>query len=165
MPSLGIAPAPEDCSRYLYTPPQGLAPVSGVFPVGRHVAPSGDWTSGNSAFAISRGSRRLLAPYAWAREPVSMACCCPLSLSRPGQPLDPGISPPIPPYFVGDMSERLVARRSAKNRPGSSSNRRGQAYRPSAPSCAPPSPSRSSVEGPWQLSNYGTTSRLARDRG
>ncbi len=38
-----------------------------------------------------------------------MACCCPLSLSRPGKPLGPGISPPIPPYFVGDMSERLVA--------------------------------------------------------
>ena len=34
MPSLGIAPAPEDCSRYLYTLPQGLAPVTGVFPAG-----------------------------------------------------------------------------------------------------------------------------------
>ena len=35
---------------------QGPVPVSGVFPVGVTFAPSGDWASGNPAFAISRGS-------------------------------------------------------------------------------------------------------------
>jgi len=35
---------------------QGPVPVSGVFPVGVAFAPSGDWDSGNPAFAISRGS-------------------------------------------------------------------------------------------------------------
>ena len=35
---------------------QGPVPVSGVFPVGVTLAPSGDWASGNPAFAISRGS-------------------------------------------------------------------------------------------------------------
>ena len=34
MSSLDIAPAPEDCSGPEFSPPQGLAPVSGDFPVG-----------------------------------------------------------------------------------------------------------------------------------
>jgi len=50
--------------------PQGLAPVSGVFPAGGSFAPSGDLGSGSLAFAISRGSSRHAAPYAWARLPV-----------------------------------------------------------------------------------------------
>ena len=48
--------APEDCGRFVVTLPQGPVPVSGVFPVGVALAPSGDWDSGNPAFAISRGS-------------------------------------------------------------------------------------------------------------
>src|SRR6266542_4370172 len=57
MPGQGIAPAPpEDCSRRSDILPQGLAPVSGVFPAGGSFAPSGDWDSSNPAFAISRGS-------------------------------------------------------------------------------------------------------------
>jgi hypothetical protein len=47
---------PEDCGRFVVTLPQGPVPVSGVFPVGVALAPSGDWDSGNPAFAISRGS-------------------------------------------------------------------------------------------------------------
>ena len=34
----------------------GRAPVTGVFPAGARITPSGDWASGNPAFAISRGS-------------------------------------------------------------------------------------------------------------
>jgi hypothetical protein len=47
---------PEDCGRFVVTLPQGPVPVSGVFPAGGMFAPSGDWASGNPAFAISRGS-------------------------------------------------------------------------------------------------------------
>jgi hypothetical protein len=57
---------------------------------------------------ITRVSRPV-TPYAWARRPGWLACDCSLSLSRPGKPLDPGMFPPIPPYWVGDITERLVA--------------------------------------------------------
>ena len=48
--------APEDYGRFVVTLPQGPVPVSGVFPAGVTFAPSGDWASGNPAFAISHGS-------------------------------------------------------------------------------------------------------------
>src|SRR5690348_12491678 len=35
--------APEDCGGFVMTPPQGPVPVSGVFPAGVALAPSGDW--------------------------------------------------------------------------------------------------------------------------
>jgi hypothetical protein len=47
---------PEDCGAPLAITPQGPAPVSGVFPAGVKVAPSGDWVSSNSTFTVSRGS-------------------------------------------------------------------------------------------------------------
>jgi hypothetical protein len=62
-----------------------------------------------SSFRHITRAHRLLAPYAWARETARMACYCPLRLSSPGRPLGPGISPPIPPHCVGDISGRLVA--------------------------------------------------------
>jgi len=34
MPSLGIAPTPKGCGKHIWNLPQGLAPVTGVFPVG-----------------------------------------------------------------------------------------------------------------------------------
>src|SRR6266536_2006333 len=37
------------------------------------------------------------------------ACCCPLHLSDPGQPLDPGTSLRVPPGYAGDTTERLAA--------------------------------------------------------
>jgi len=58
---------------------QGPVPVSGVFPVGVTFAPSGDWASGNPAFAISRGSPGRVAPYAWTRPPVSWHAIFPFS--------------------------------------------------------------------------------------
>src|SRR3954447_21224189 len=48
--------APEDYGAPLAITPQGPAPVSGVFPAGVKVAPSGDWVSSNSTFTVSRGS-------------------------------------------------------------------------------------------------------------
>ena len=47
---------PEDYRRYLVTLRQGPAPVPDVCPAGVAFAPSGDWASGNPAFAVSRGS-------------------------------------------------------------------------------------------------------------
>src|SRR5215210_1806630 len=61
---------PEDCGAPLAITPQGPAPVSGVFPAGVKVAPSGDWVSSNSTFTVSRGSPGTPSPYAWARLPV-----------------------------------------------------------------------------------------------
>ena len=46
---------PEDCGRFVVTLPQGPVPVSGVFPVGVALAPSGDWDSGNPAQGRPRG--------------------------------------------------------------------------------------------------------------
>ena len=48
------------------------------------IAPSGGWDSGNQAFAISRGSSRHTAPYAWARLPVSWHAVF------PGHPFEAG---------------------------------------------------------------------------
>src|SRR5512133_3876931 len=42
----------EDCGAPLAITPQGPAPVSGVFPAGVKVAPSGDWVSSNSTFTV-----------------------------------------------------------------------------------------------------------------
>src|ERR1035437_8991970 len=62
----------------------------------RIVASSGDWDSGNPAFAISRGSRD--TPAQTPRLTIaSMACCCPVHLSDPGKPLDPRTSLRVPP--------------------------------------------------------------------
>jgi len=56
MPSLGIAPHPGGLRQAIYDPAAetgaGVRRLSG----GLQVAPSGDWTSGNSAFAVPRGS-------------------------------------------------------------------------------------------------------------
>jgi len=40
-----------------------------------------------------------------------MACCCPLPLSSPGQPLNPGISPPVPPHCVWGICQSASWRR------------------------------------------------------
>jgi transposase-like protein len=64
---------------------------------GWELASTGDWASGNPAFVISRGSPQRAVPDHWTRPPGFLACCCPLNLSDPGKPFDPGISLRIPP--------------------------------------------------------------------
>jgi hypothetical protein len=103
-------------------PPQGPAPVTGVFPAGDFSTPSGDWDSGNPAFAISRGSSRRAAPYAWARPPVSWHAIVPFTFRILGQPSDPEISPPISARCAGDIALRLVAQQQQSAATRSASN-------------------------------------------
>jgi hypothetical protein len=105
-------------------PAAGAAPVTGVFPAGVRIAPSGDWTSGNPAFAISRGPPGTPShtPGPGSRFPGMLFS--PVTLSRPGKPSDPEIFPPISPRCTGDTAERLVAQRCIRAR-GSGRSRRG----------------------------------------
>jgi hypothetical protein len=100
---------PEDCRKYLLTSRQGSAPVTGVFPAGARITPSGDWASGNPAFAISRGS-----PGAPPRTPghghrFPGLLFSPLTFRITGQPSDPKTPPPVPARYAGDTAVRLVA--------------------------------------------------------
>jgi hypothetical protein len=81
-------------------PEAGLAPVSCVFPAGAYFAPAGDWGSGNSALAISRGSRST-PPLRMGTAAAFLACYCPLHLSDPGKPSDPGITSEFLPAKPG----------------------------------------------------------------
>jgi hypothetical protein len=47
---------------------------------------AGGWGSSNPAFTMSRGSGGAI-PYTSSGAPASTACCCPLGLSPPGEPL------------------------------------------------------------------------------
>jgi hypothetical protein len=100
---------PEDCRKYLLTSRQGPAPVTGVFPAGARITPSGDWASGNPTFAISRGS-----PGAPPRTPghghrFPGLLFSPLTFRITGQPSDPKTPPPVPARYAGDTAVRLVA--------------------------------------------------------
>jgi hypothetical protein len=150
MSSLDIAQAPEVAAGSSTPCSRSLAPVSGVFPVGGFLAPTGDWALGRSSFRHITRAHRLLAPYVWARQTASMACYCPLSLSSPGRPLGPGISPPIPPHSVGDMSERLVAQKKST---GARRTRHPRPVRPTG-SCAERPPG-----SPWRTCRAGRRTR------
>jgi hypothetical protein len=112
--------------KSLATLPKGPAPVCRRLSGGCCVAPSGDWDSGNPAFAISRRAPQQPVPYAWARAAGFLACYCPrlsfrIRVSHQAQGL---ISPPFPPRCAGDTAERLVAHqgpqapRRSPHRPG-----------------------------------------------
>jgi hypothetical protein len=75
---------------------------------GRAFASSGDWDSGNPAFAISRGSRDTPA---LTPEPTVafLACDCSVHLSDPGKPSDPRTFLRVRPGCAGDTTERLAA--------------------------------------------------------
>src|SRR3954453_591639 len=72
-------------------------------------APSGDWDSGNPAFAISRGSPD--APLSTPGTTAGfLACYFPRSPFRTtGQPSDPETSPLVPARYASDTTLRLVA--------------------------------------------------------
>lgn len=85
-----------------------MTPVSGVFPVDGIIASSGDSALGNSAFTMSHGS--LNAPLLRLDTTVDLLpCSCSLFLSDPGKASDPETSFQVPPDYVGDTTERLVA--------------------------------------------------------
>src|SRR5689334_15615993 len=120
MPSLGIAPHPGGCAGPAEMPAQDAAPVSGAFPAGAH-----------SRLLEIRVQAIQLWPYhagPVTRRPVHLgtavtflACYCPLPVSRPGQPSDPGTSLQVPPGWAGDTTGRLAAQpqHESVSRPGS----------------------------------------------
>src|SRR6201981_3033589 len=109
MPSHDIAPASRRttacCCNSAVGTGAGYRRLSG----GGLLTPSGDWDSANPAFAISRGSSRLTAPYAWARPPVFWHAIVPFTFRILGQPSDPEITPLISARCAGDITLRLVA--------------------------------------------------------
>src|SRR3954463_12906823 len=70
--------------------------------------PAGDWAASNPALAISRGPRGT-PPQTPGPAAAFPACSCPLPLSLPDEPGDPGTSFPVPPDCVGDTTKRLTA--------------------------------------------------------
>lgn len=79
MPSLGIAPGPGGCRGSLLSPRPDWRRFRASFRRVQHFSPSGDWDSGNPAFAISRGSSRSTVPNAWTRSPVCWRALVPLT--------------------------------------------------------------------------------------
>src|SRR5687768_3486573 len=110
MTSLAIASRPGGCVDPADMSTQDMTPVSGIFPV--------DDTLRQLEIRIQAIQ---LWPYhagpATRRSQcldtamTSMACCCPLHLSDPGKPSEPGTSLQVPPNRVGDTTRRLVAHR------------------------------------------------------
>src|SRR2546430_2264764 len=109
MPGQGIAPAPQRITACCCNSAAGTGAGYRRLSGGGLLTPSGDWDSGNPAFAISRGSSRRAAPYAWARPPVSWHAIVPFTFRVLGQPSDPEISPLISARCAGDITLRLVA--------------------------------------------------------
>src|ERR1700737_169703 len=109
MSSLDIAPAPEGCGKRFRIPAAGAGTGIRRLSGGRAFAPAGDWASGNQAFAISRGSSGS-SPHTPGHESRHQwHAVVPFLFRVQVSHWTQGLSPPIPPYSVGDMSERLVA--------------------------------------------------------
>src|SRR6185312_1995954 len=66
-------------------------------PVGVALTPSGDWDSGNPAFAISRGSPGAPLSTAWTRPPVSWHAIFPV------HPFGPRVSHQIPRHLLSSL--------------------------------------------------------------
>src|SRR3954468_7898648 len=109
MPSLGIAPFPRGCPRYMITLPQGPAPVSGVFPVGVELH-----------LLEIRLQAIQLSPYHTGSPSTSPhtpghdywfpgMLFSPIHLSATGEPSDPEIHLQSLPASQGIQTERLVA--------------------------------------------------------
>src|ERR1700722_10653865 len=113
MPSLGIAPAPEDCGARPLIAPQGRHRLQASF---RQAFTCAFWRLGfrQSGFRrITRISRRA-APDTWARPPVSWHAIFPCILSDSGKPSDPETSPLISARCTGDTTVRLMAHAGCK---------------------------------------------------
>src|SRR5947208_13341224 len=90
MPSLGIAPTSWRLQRPSDYAATGPAPVSDVFPTGGylHLLEIGIQAIQLSPYHAGPPARR---PIRLGTTTGSLACSCPLHLSTPGKPSDPGI--------------------------------------------------------------------------
>src|SRR5215212_3526206 len=100
MTSLAIASRPGGCVDPADMSTQDVTPVSGIFPVDDtlrqleiRIQAIQLWPY--HAGPATRRSQCLNTAMA------SMACCCPLHLSDPGKPSDPGTSLQVPPNELG----------------------------------------------------------------
>src|ERR1700730_1716276 len=96
MPSLDIAPCSEGCDSAKSTPSQSKAPVSDAVPADGNfhlleIGLQAIQPPPCHAPPAQHCSRRLGAIRGF------LACCCSLSLSRPGQPSVPATSLRVPP--------------------------------------------------------------------
>jgi hypothetical protein len=91
-------------------PSQDAAPVSGVFPADGelHLLEIGIQTIKLSPYHAGPAAHRLRRLSATT---AFLTCCCPLHLSDPDKPSDPGTSLRVPPDCAGNTTQRLVAHR------------------------------------------------------
>jgi hypothetical protein len=110
MPSQGIAPCSEGCVGKSGIPTQGTAPVQTSF---RWMAACIVWRLGfrQSSFHHIPRVPQHPQPVRLGQATAFLACSCPLHLSDPGQPSDPGTSLRVPPGCTGDTTRRLAAHR------------------------------------------------------
>ena len=116
------------------TLPQGPVPVSGVFPAGVTLAPSGDWDSGNPAFAISRGSPGAPLPTPGHDRRFPGMLFSPFTFRITGQPSDPRDTSSRPCPLRGRYN---AAPRGAATTPTGHTDR-STSTRPQAPLPHPP---------------------------
>ena len=100
---------PEDYRRYLRHPAAGAGAGYRRLSGGRRLPPSGDWDSGNPAFAISRGSPGTPPRTPRQRPPVSWHAIVPLTFRIRVKPSDPQTPPPVRARYPGDTAVRHVA--------------------------------------------------------
>src|SRR5215471_6266679 len=89
-------------------PAQDAAPVTGVFPADDklHLLEIGIQAIQLSPYHAGPAAPR---PIRLGTAAAFLACYCPLHLSDPGKPSDPGTSLRVPPGCAGDTAKRLVA--------------------------------------------------------
>src|SRR5215471_14473161 len=93
-------------------PAQDAAPVTGVFPADDklHLLEIGIQAIQLSPYHAGPAAPR---PIRLGTAAAFLACYCPLHLSDPGKPSDPGTSLRVPPGCAGDTAKRLVAHASS----------------------------------------------------
>ena len=99
-------------------PAQDAAPVTGVFPADDklHLLEIGIQAIQLSPYHAGLAAPR---PIRLGTAAAFLACYCPLHLSAPGKPSDPGTSLRVPPGCAGDAAKRLAAHaRSYQDRRG-----------------------------------------------
>src|SRR5260370_9836807 len=93
-------------------PAQDAAPVPGVFPADDklHLLEIGIQAIQLSPYHAGLAAPR---PIRLGTAAAFLACYCPLHLSAPGKPSDPGTSLRVPPGCAGDTAKRLAAHASS----------------------------------------------------
>src|SRR5260370_23858233 len=93
-------------------PAQDASPVTGVFPADDklHLLEIGIQAIQLSPYHAGPAAPR---PIRLGTAAAFLACYCPLHLSDPGKPSDPGTSLRVPPGCAGDTAKRLAAHASS----------------------------------------------------